>query len=102
MAVSSTSGVSGRSLRILYATPECAPLVKTGGLGDVAGALPHALRQIGLDVHVILPGYPAVLAGLPRARAAGSIEATARFPPARLLEADLPQGVPAWIVDCPE
>ncbi|HWZ71531.1 MAG TPA: glycogen/starch synthase, partial [Casimicrobiaceae bacterium] len=36
-------------LRILYVTPECAPLVKTGGLGDVAGALPVALRQIGLD-----------------------------------------------------
>src|SRR5689334_11579597 len=102
MIVSSTSEASGSELRILYATPECAPLVKTGGLADVSGALPVALRQIGLDARVILPGYPAVLAALPRARAAGSIEAIARFPAARLLEADLPQGVPAWIVECPQ
>ncbi len=88
-------------LRILYATPECAPLVKTGGLGDVAGALPVALRQIGLDARVLLPGYGPVLAALPGARIAGRIEAIARLPEARLLEAELPHGVPAWIVDCP-
>ncbi len=88
-------------LRILYATPECAPLVKTGGLGDVAGALPLALRQIGLDARVLLPGYPAVLAALPGARNAGRIDAIARLPAAQLLEAELPQGVPAWVVDCP-
>ena len=88
-------------LRILYATPECAPLVKTGGLGDVAGALPVALRRIGLDARVLLPGYRPVLAALPGARDAGRIEAIARLPEARLLEAELPHGVPAWIIDCP-
>jgi starch synthase len=88
-------------LRILYATPECAPLVKTGGLGDVAGALPVALRRIGIDARVLLPGYPAVLAALAGVRTAGRIEAVARLPAARLLEAELPQGVPAWIIDCP-
>ncbi len=89
------------ALRILYATPECAPLVKTGGLGDVAGALPVALRQIGLDARVILPGYPAVRAALTGARNAGRIDPFARLPAAGLLEAELPQGVPAWIIDCP-
>jgi starch synthase len=93
--------VSLPPLRILYATPECAPLVKTGGLGDVAGALPIALRQIGLDARVILPGYPTVLAALAGARNAGRIDAIARLPAARLLEAELPTGVPAWVVDCP-
>jgi starch synthase len=88
-------------LRILYATPECVPLVKTGGLGDVAAALPVALRQMGLDVRVILPGYPSVLAALARARDAGRIDAFARLPAARLLEAELPHRVPAWIIDCP-
>jgi starch synthase len=88
-------------LRILYATPECAPLVKTGGLGDVAGALPVALRRIDVDARLLLPGYRSVLGALPGARDAGRIEPFARLPAARLLEADLPQGVPAWIIDCP-
>src|SRR5207249_4417633 len=101
MVASSSSDVSGTPLRILYATSECAPLVKTGGLGDVAAALPAALRQIGVDARVILPGYRAVLAALPGARSVGRIEAIARLPSAQLLETTLPQGVPAWIVDCP-
>jgi starch synthase len=38
--------------------------MKTGGLGDVCGALPAALRRLGLDVRLLLPGYPEVLAGI--------------------------------------
>lgn len=88
-------------LRILYATPECAPLVKTGGLGDVASALPAALRQLGLDVRVLLPGYPAVLAALGDTPVAARVGASARLPAARLLHSELPSGVPAWVIDCP-
>jgi len=44
-------------MRVLFVTPECAPLIKTGGLGDVAGALPAALRAQGNDVRVLLPRY---------------------------------------------
>ena len=54
--------------RILFAAAECVPLVKTGGLADVAGALPGALRALGLDVRVLLPGYPQVIAALPGAK----------------------------------
>lgn len=43
--------------KVLYVASEAAPFVKTGGLGDVAGALPGALRQAGLDCRVILPLY---------------------------------------------
>ena len=49
-------------LRILFATPELAPWVKTGGLGDVSAALPAALAEAGLEVRVLVPGYPALLA----------------------------------------
>jgi len=49
-------------MRILFVTPECAPLTKTGGLGDVSAALPEALRGLGLDVRQLLPGYSEVLA----------------------------------------
>jgi len=48
--------------RALFVVSECAPLVKTGGLADVAGALPLALDAEGVAVRVLLPGYRAVLA----------------------------------------
>ncbi|HRJ61935.1 MAG TPA: glycogen/starch synthase, partial [Azospirillaceae bacterium] len=51
-------------MRILYVTPEVFPLIKTGGLADVSGALPAALRAQGLDVRLLLPGHPAVMAGM--------------------------------------
>ncbi|HZE62201.1 MAG TPA: glycogen synthase GlgA [Burkholderiales bacterium] len=44
-------------MRVLFVTPECAPLTKTGGLGDVSAALPAALRAQGVDVRTLLPAY---------------------------------------------
>lgn len=46
-----------KKLKILLASSEVAPLAKTGGLADVAGALPKALRSLGHDVRVVLPFY---------------------------------------------
>lgn len=51
-------------IRVLSITSECAPLVKTGGLADVAGALPGALAAEGVQMRTLLPGYPAVMAAL--------------------------------------
>jgi starch synthase len=44
-------------LKVLFVTSECAPFARTGGLGEVIGALPKALRRHGLDVRVIMPLY---------------------------------------------
>ena len=50
--------------KVLSVTAECVPLVKTGGLADVAGALPGALAGHGVDMRTLLPGYRAVVAQL--------------------------------------
>ena len=47
-------------LRILFCTSEAVPFAKTGGLADVAGALPAALTETGWDVRVVLPGYRSI------------------------------------------
>src|SRR6201996_8673512 len=47
-------------IRALHVASELYPLLKTGGLADVAGALPPALIERGADVRVLLPGFPAV------------------------------------------
>ena len=54
--------------RVLSVASECAPLVKTGGLADVVGALPAALKAHGDDVKTLLPGYPAVMGQLKSSR----------------------------------
>ncbi len=59
-------------MRILQVSAEIFPLLKTGGLADIAGALPAALQEAGCDVRVMLPGFPAICAGLEGAVPVGS------------------------------
>nr|MDQ3026779.1 glycogen/starch synthase [Pseudomonadota bacterium] len=86
-------------LKVLFVTPECAPLVKTGGLGDVSAALPAALKAAGVDVRVLLPGYLAVLAAATGAPELATLDVLGRS--VRLLETELPSGVPLLVADCP-
>jgi starch synthase len=52
------------TIRVLHVATELYPLLKTGGLADVTGALPPAQMQLGTDARVLLPGFPAVVAGV--------------------------------------
>lgn len=86
-------------VRVLMVTAEMYPLAKAGGLGDVCAALPVALRDLGVDCRVLMPGYAGALA------AAGGVRVTevhdSLLPePARLVFARAPDtGVPLWLVD---
>lgn len=51
-------------LQILFVVSEAAPLAKTGGLADVAGALPKALAALGLRTRILMPAYPGLTAAL--------------------------------------
>ena len=52
-------------MKVLHACSELYPLLKTGGLADVIGALPFAQKAIGMDARIVLPAYPAISRGIP-------------------------------------
>ena len=88
-------------MKILFATPELAPWVKTGGLGDVAGALPAALRREGADVRVLAPYYPALRKAFPDAPVAARLPSLGpSFAPDQLRYAVSPEGVPLLLLEC--
>jgi starch synthase len=89
--------------KILFVTPEIYPLVKTGGLADISGALPLALLKLGLDVRVLVPGYPPILEKLPDATPLADVSAlVGESGGARLLGATMPGStLPLLVLDCP-
>lgn len=89
-------------MRVLFAASEAAPLIKTGGLADVSGALPAALHRMGVDVRVLLPGYPQVLKALSSLQQIARFTGLPGYPDANLLRGAFPNGVPVLLVECPE
>jgi len=83
--------------RILSVTSECVPLVKTGGLADVAGALPAALKPLGHEMRTLLPGYPIVMKALKKTRTVLT-EDDLFGGPARVLEAKV-AGLSLYVLD---
>lgn len=86
--------------KILFASSETHPLIKTGGLADVAGSLPLALTELGQDVRVIMPNYHAIQNCEP-----GRYLCTVRVNncDVNILETRLPNSeVIVWLVDFPD
>ena len=86
-------------MNVLSVASEIYPLVKTGGLADVAGALPLALRQHGIRTRTLVPGYPAVMT------AVKGLKPCLRFDdllghPATVLEGDH-DGLDLLVLDAP-
>ena len=89
-------------MKVLFASSEVWPLVKTGGLGDVAYSLPKALQALEQEVKVILPAYRQVLESCTDLKIIGWMDSPYGHRLAiRLLEAHHPQFDSAvWLVDC--
>ncbi len=92
--------VKTEELKILYASSEVYPFMKTGGLGDVAQSLPAAIRSMGADIQVIMPNYGSL-------KHAEDAEVLAQFEvnldQVRLLTTHIPNtSVPVILVDCPK
>jgi len=87
------------ALSVLAVASEAFPLVKTGGLGDVVGALPAALASEGIQTTTLLPGYPAVLEALTDATTVHHY-ATLHGEPARVLAARA-GGLNLLVLDAP-
>ncbi|MFZ4406174.1 MAG: glycogen synthase GlgA [Paracraurococcus sp.] len=86
-------------MRVLGVASECVPLIKTGGLADVVGALPAALAPQGITVTTLLPGYPAVMAAIGDAPAV--LDLPDRFGPARLRAARV-AGLDLLVLEAPQ
>ncbi|MCF3945377.1 glycogen synthase GlgA [Acidiphilium sp. AL] len=86
-------------MKVLSVGSELYPLVKTGGLADVMGALPAALAPEGIAMRALIPGYPSVLAGLTKTQPALDIPALFGGD-ARIISAES-QGLPLFVLDAP-
>ncbi len=93
------------SLKILYLSAEVVPFAKTGGLADVAGALPKAIRALGHDIRVMMPRYGRVDAekfGLRKTLEGVHVPMDERAEPATILEGCIGHGAgltPVYFVD---
>ena len=87
------------ALKVLAAASEIYPLVKTGGLADVVGALPGALAPHGIAVRTLVPGYPAVLSALEGRKVLHRYGGL--FRGEATLSAGQAQGVDLFVLDAP-
>ena len=92
-------------MRIVFASSECTPWAKTGGLADVVGALPRALVRLGHQVSVFIPYYRQVAKAVPQPPVVLP-SVTIPFPWynrfVRILDGGVKDGVQNYFVDCPE
>ncbi|WP_020209593.1 glycogen synthase GlgA [Gilvimarinus chinensis] len=90
-------------MKILFVCSEAYPLIKTGGLGDVGGALPRALQKRGSQVRLLLPAYGAVMANAKESGVKLLLEFECDGVPLKLWQTRLPGSrVTTWLVDAPE
>ena len=88
-------------MKVLHVSAELYPLVKVGGLGDVMGALPQALKSLGVDVRVLMPSYPGVMNGIRFDGETARVPSVPGFGEARLLHGRTHEDIPIYVLDIP-
>jgi len=89
-------------MRVLFVTSEVEPLAKSGGLADVSRALPVAFRERGVDVRILLPGYPSAMQQIKSPRVEAHLRSLLGVESAALISGYLPDSnVPVWLVHAP-
>ncbi|MBV8163472.1 MAG: glycogen synthase GlgA [Candidatus Eremiobacteraeota bacterium] len=87
-------------LRVLFCASEIFPMAKTGGLGDVAAALPAALARMGVDVRLLMPAYPSALEHVRGLAVERHFDDLAGFGAVDFLAGRTPSGLRIWLVFC--
>jgi starch synthase len=89
-------------MRVLHVCTEIYPLLKTGGLADVAAALPPALVRAGCDARMLVPAFPALLDGLRDRETVTTLPGRFGAAELTLYSGLLPNGVKAYAIGAPE
>jgi starch synthase len=89
-------------MHVLHICSEIYPLLKTGGLADVAGALPVAQARLGCDARVLVPGFPALRAGILEQTLVAELDPAFGAPSIRLYRGVVPSsGTVVYVIDAP-
>lgn len=89
-------------MRVLQVGAEVYPLIKTGGLADVMGALPQALQAQGADLRLVLPGLPGIIDAVLHAKRVAQIGPVLGAARVTLLLAQMPYShLPVYVIDAP-
>ena len=90
-------------MNILFASSEAHPLIKTGGLADVAGSLPRAIRTLQHDIRIVIPAYQSILKQARKFTLVAHLELEGIKQPVRIFCGRLPGStVTTYLVDSPE
>lgn len=97
-------------MNVLFVSSEVFPLIKTGGLADVSGALPIALANLNVDIRILMPGYPAAMQQIENLTEIAKFDDLPHGVHARLLMGALPKAshqletsknIDVMCIDCP-
>jgi starch synthase len=90
-------------MRVLHVCSELFPLLKTGGLADVTGALPPALAEFGCDSRVLVPGFPAFMSNVIDKELVTELGSKFGAGDARLYRAKTPDSsITLYVIDAPD